>query len=82
MPQLSLCQYHLSEVSQCHSSLVLMLDDDGYLNSLLLIDFVPSTIAYYMGSRLETLLAPWNLHSLVESLLIVENWDTSMPPNQ
>lgn len=58
-----------------------MLDDEGYLNSLLPTIIVPSTTTH-LGTILETLLVPWNLQSLVETILNVNSGDTLIPPDR
>lgn len=60
----------------------LVLDDERYINSLLLMDLIPSTTTHYLGWRLEIFLVPWNLQSSMESILIVDSSDTSIPFDQ
>ena len=50
-----------------------MLVDEGYLNALLLMDLVPSTIDYHLGSILDTFLVPWNLKSSMEVSSLARN---------
>ena len=53
-------------------------DDGGFLKAFLLTSLGLSTSTHYLGPRLESLIVPWGLYTLMTSSLVDNHGNTSM----